>query len=221
MKLYKKTLIICAILFLFATAMSIFFNCYYYIDWVKFDWFVFDDSTWVPFIINWSVGIACSTALVLVTTFIQFKTEQINRANKILSYIGEILFRNSFYYAIIKRIELNVDTVDSVISSRNNWEKVVTVYMKKICTELNELEMLKCSMPISILAKQAENFFVRECNISNLPYEQQSLILKSEFHKTEQEFIKIANSFISLKIKTKNYEKIKKCLNSHSNQTTT
>ena len=60
MKVYKTTLVISVIIFFLLVMISTVLN-----------FFNVSDRNWITFFINWSVGIGCSTVVVIVTTLIQ------------------------------------------------------------------------------------------------------------------------------------------------------
>lgn len=81
MKIYKITLYTAALIFSILAILSILLNFW-------------NENAWVSFTIDWCVGITCSAAVVVVTTFIQFKMEQRKTINELGSAIRMLLFQN-------------------------------------------------------------------------------------------------------------------------------
>ena len=86
MKVFKTTLIISVIIFFLLAIISILLN-----------FFNSSDRYWISFFINWSVGISCSTVVVIVTTLIQYRIEQDRLINKCADCLRGLFYQNSFF----------------------------------------------------------------------------------------------------------------------------
>ena len=123
MKLYKNTLIISAIVFVFL----IFLSCI-------FEFTCISDLKVISFLNNYFIGAACSIVVVIITTFIQFKYEQRKALKSVLSDVQFFFFH---YLLVIMALDPNEKTTDK------QWEYYYgEVYnsVRKISSELSNIE---------------------------------------------------------------------------------
>lgn len=81
MKLYKNTLVVSIILFVFLVALSVIFELTY-----------ISESKIASFLEDYLIGIACSIIVVVITTLLQFKYEQKKALNSLISEIQLFFF---------------------------------------------------------------------------------------------------------------------------------
>ena len=90
MKLYKITLNISSIIFIILATLSIVLTI------------LENNNAWYNLIINYTVGITCSILVVIITTWIQFKIEQIKLLNIVLNRANILFIKlNEIYNALL------------------------------------------------------------------------------------------------------------------------
>lgn len=123
MKLYKKTLIISIIVFLFCVLLSFVFGLTCIANYKI-----------IQIITDYLIGIACSVIVVIITTFLQFKFEQRKILNSILADIH-------FFFFHCLLIAMSLDPNEE--TSSNFWEYYYDeIYKeaKKLSSELLDIE---------------------------------------------------------------------------------
>ena len=132
MKVYKTTLIISVSIFLFLAITSTVLN-----------FFNLPNRNWISFCINWSVGIGCSTVVVIVTTLIQYRIEQDRLLYKCADCLRALFFHNallgSTFNDNLSRNEHNAKNLDKI---ENNWRKSIEEDNKKLSEYLSQLEFI-------------------------------------------------------------------------------
>lgn len=135
MKVYKTTLIISVIIFLLLAITSTILN-----------FFNLPNRNWISFFINWSVGIGCSTVVVIVTTLIQYRIEQDRLINKCADCLRGLFFHNSLFGSTFNgdfsRNEFNAKNLDKI---EDNWRKSIEEDNGKLLEYLNQLEFISKS----------------------------------------------------------------------------
>ena len=122
MKVYKTTLIISVIIFLLLAITSTVLN-----------FFNLPNRNWISFYINWSVGIGCSTVVVIVTTLIQYKIEQDRLLNKCADCLRVLFFHNSFFGSTFNDDCIRNDYTANVLDKiENNWRKSIETDNEKL-----------------------------------------------------------------------------------------
>ena len=133
MKLYKKTLKLCACFFGGCLILSILFE---FTCLRKIKLFLFAK--------DYMIGIACSIIVVLITTYLQFKFEQRKTLNSILTNIQFFYFR---YLLVVMSLDSKEQTPAKL------WEHYYDSLqedIKKITRELNEIEWFSKNKEMTI-----------------------------------------------------------------------
>jgi len=192
MKVFKTTLIISVIIFFLLAIISIFLN-----------FFNSSDRYWISFFINWSVGIGCSTVVVIVTTLIQYRIEQDRLINKCADCLRGLFFHNSFFGSLFNDDCIRNDYTANVLDKiENNWRKSIETDNEKLIEYLNQLEFISKSnqkvllglsktsnlLQISIIAKE-------DCS-----HEKIEEILKREYGKITSDIISMSEKLLKFKI---------------------
>ena len=110
------------------------------------NFFNLPNRNWISFFINWSVGIGCSTVVVIVTTLIQYRIEQDRLINKCADCLRGLFFHNSLFGSTFNgdfsRNEFNAKNLDKI---EDNWRKSIEEDNGKLLEYLNQLEFISKS----------------------------------------------------------------------------
>lgn len=192
MKVFKTTLIISVIIFFLLAIISIVLN-----------FFNSSDRYWISFFINWSVGIGCSTVVVIVTTLIQYRIEQDRLINKCADCLRGLFFHNSFFGSLFNDDCIRNDYTANVLDKiENNWRKSIETDNEKLIEYLNQLEFISksnqkvllelsktsCLLQISFIAKE-------DCS-----HEKIEEILKREYEKITSDIILMSEKLLKFRI---------------------
>jgi len=192
MKVFKTTLIISVIIFFLLAIISIFLN-----------FFNSSDRYWFSFFINWSVGIGCSTVVVIVTTLIQYRIEQDRLINKCADCLRGLFFHNSFFGSLFNddciRNDYTVNVLDKI---ENNWRKSIETDNEKLIEYLNQLEFIsksnqKVLLGLSKTSNLLQISFIAKEDCSHEKIEE---ILKREYGKITSDIISMSEKLLKFKI---------------------
>ena len=199
LKIYKLTLYVSTIILVSLTALSIVLNIWS------------ECNQWIVFVVNWCVGIACSIAVVVITTFIQFKVEQGKIINEIASAVRTMLFHNDLYGGIfVNDVERNADTVKELNKFEAKWRNAFK-------EDVNQLRSLQTELDFLFKKKQNWNLLrsiltlrIAQFDNSGEDYEKEAESLKKEFLQVKGKIIDLAEIIISFKINKYTKEEIEK-----------
>lgn len=187
MKVYKITLYVSIVLFFVFAILSIILNCLNYNGWISFS-------------INWCVGIACSLAVVIITTLVQFKVEQERAINKLASILEVMFFHNAFSGGVFSiNIVRNKETVKDLDIMENNWRISLEEDNRKLYLVLADLEFFFDNKTFLNLFKLCNAFSISTFDKTENDYEREARLLKNEYQKTTEKIIKMAEMVIKLK----------------------
>ena len=128
MKVYKITLWVSIIIFIVFLVLSITLN-------------IFVAHPAVFLIVDWCVGIGCSTLVVIITTLIQFMVEQ----KKIINKLGYII-RQILHLYILKEdfftedIDEKIETIKYLKKIKNDWYEEINYKIDEVCNYCKELQ---------------------------------------------------------------------------------
>ena len=125
MKLYKNTLIISIFVLIICVLLSVYFEFY-----------TEERTQLISFSINYSVGIACSVVVVIITTYLQFKFEQ----RKILSSVLSEL-RFIFFHSWMVAMSLNSDEETPKTLWKYHYDEIYDV-IKKTSSGISQIEWI-------------------------------------------------------------------------------
>lgn len=192
MKVFKTTLIISVIIFFLLAIISIFLN-----------FFNSSDRYWISFFINWSVGIGCSTVVVIVTTLIQYRIEQDRLINKCADCLRGLFFHNSFFGSLFNDDCIRNDYTANVLDKiENNWRKSIETDNEKLIEYLNQLEFIsksnqKVLLELSKTSNHLQISFIAKEDCSHEKIEE---ILKRECGKITSDIISMSEKLLKFKI---------------------
>ena len=192
MKVFKTTLIISVIIFFLLAIISIFLN-----------FFNSSDRYWISFFINWSVGIGCSTVVVIVTTLIQYRIEQDRLINKCADCLRGLFFHNSFFGSLFNDDCIRNDYTANVLDKiENNWRKSIETDNEKLIEYLNQLEFIsksnqKVLLELSKTSNLLQISFIAKEDCSHEKIEE---ILKREYGKITSDIISMSEKLLKFKI---------------------
>jgi len=192
MKVFKTTLIISVIIFFLLAIISIFLN-----------FFNSSDRYWFSFFINWSVGIGCSTVVVIVTTLIQYRIEQDRLINKCADCLRGLFFHNSFFGSLFNDDCIRNDYTANVLDKiENNWRKSIETDNEKLIEYLNQLEFIsksnqKVLLGLSKTSNLLQISFIAKEDCSHEKIEE---ILKREYGKITSDIISMSEKLLKFKI---------------------
>ena len=192
MKVFKTTLIISVIIFFLLAIISIFLN-----------FFNSSDRYWISFFINWSVGIGCSTVVVIVTTLIQYRIEQDRLINKCADCLRGLFFHNSFFGSLFNDDCIRNDYTANVLDKiENNWRKSIETDNEKLIEYLNQLEFIsksnqKVLLGLSKTSNLLQISFIAKEDCSHEKIEE---ILKREYGKITSDIISMSEKLLKFKI---------------------
>ena len=192
MKVFKTTLIISVIIFFLLAIISIFLN-----------FFNSSDRYWISFFINWSVGIGCSTVVVIVTTLIQYKIEQDRLLNKCADCLRVLFFHNSFFGSTFNDDCIRNDYTANVLDKiENNWRKSIETDNEKLMEYLNQLEFISKSNQKVLLELSKTSYFLQISFIAkeDCSHEKIEDILKREYEKITSDIISMSDKLLKFKI---------------------
>ena len=181
MKIYKITLYVSFVIFIFFALLSvglIFLN----------------DNKWVTFVIDWCVGIACSIAVVFITTMIQFKVEQKKAIRKLGSSIQRLLFFNDLkgdIFALSNESEIPKRHIESF---EQEWKNKINEKIKAIWESSSELTFLFRQKGYKTYLSIIKQTF----SISSLFYDKESI--KEIYFSIQEPIYKLAKLVLELKI---------------------
>ena len=192
MKVFKTTLIISVIIFFLLAIISILLN-----------FFNSSDRYWISFFINWSVGIGCSTVVVIVTTLIQYRIEQDRLINKCVDCLRGLFFHNSFFGSLFNDDCIRNDYTANVLDKiENNWRKSIETDNEKLIEYLNQLEFIsksnqKVLLELSKTSNLLQISFIAKEDCSHEKIEE---ILKREYGKITSDIISMSEKLLKFKI---------------------
>ena len=192
MKVFKTTLIISVIIFFLLAIISIFLN-----------FFNSSDRYWISFFINWSVGIGCSTVVVIVTTLIQYRIEQDRLINKCADCLRGLFFHNSFFGSLFNDDCIRNDYTANVLDKiENNWRKSIETDNEKLMEYLNQLEFISKSNQKVLLELSKTSYFLQISFIAkeDCSHEKIEEILKREYEKITSDIISMSEKLLKFKI---------------------
>ena len=192
MKVFKTTLIISVIIFFLLAIISIFLN-----------FFNSSDRYWISFFINWSVGIGCSTVVVIVTTLIQYRIEQDRLINKCADCLRGLFFLNSFFGSLFNDDCIRNDYTANVLDKiENNWRKSIETDNEKLMEYLNQLEFISKSNQKVLLELSKTSYFLQISFIAKeyCSHEKIEDILKREYEKITSDIISMSEKLLKFKI---------------------
>lgn len=192
MKVFKTTLIISVIIFFLLAIISIFLN-----------FFNSSDRYWIFFFINWSVGIGCSTVVVIVTTLIQYRIEQDRLINKCADCLRGLFFHNSFFGSLFNDDCIRNDYTANVLDKiENNWRKSIETDNEKLMEYLNQLEFISKSNQKVLLELSKTSYFLQISFIAkeDCSHEKIEDILKREYEKITSDIISMSEKLLKFKI---------------------
>lgn len=192
MKVFKTTLIISVIIFFLLAIISIFLN-----------FFNSSDRYWISFFINWSVGIGCSTVVVIVTTLIQYRIEQDRLINKCADCLRGLFFHNSFFGSLFNDDCIRNDYTANVLDKiENNWRKSIETDNEKLMEYLNQLEFISKSNQKVLLELSKTSYFLQISFIAkeDCSHEKIEDILKREYEKITSDIISMSEKLLKFKI---------------------
>lgn len=192
MKVFKTTLIISVIIFFLLAIISIFLN-----------FFNSSDRYWISFFINWSVGIGCSTVVVIVTTLIQYRIEQDRLINKCADCLRGLFFHNSSFGSLFNDDCIRNDYTANVLDKiENNWRKSIETDNEKLIEYLNQLEFISKSNQKVLLELSKTSYFLQISFIAkeDCSHEKIEEILKREYEKITSDIISMSEKLIKFKI---------------------
>ena len=192
MKVFKRTLIISVIIFFLLAIISILLN-------------FFNSSAryWISFFINWSVGIGCSTVVVIVTTLIQYRIEQDRLINKCADCLRGLFFHNSFFGSLFNDDCIRNDYTANVLDKiENNWRKSIETDNEKLMEYLNQLEFISKSNQKVLLELSKTSYFLQISFIAkeDCSHEKIEDILKREYEKITSDIISMSEKLLKFKI---------------------
>ena len=192
MKVYKTTIIISVSIFLFLAITSTVLN-----------FFNLPNRNWISFFINWSVGIGCSTVVVIVTTLIQYRIEQDRLINKCADCLRGLFFHNSFFGSLFNddciRNDYTVNVLDKI---ENNWRKSIEEDNGKLLEYLNQLEFLSKSNRkfLATILKTSYQLQISSIAKEDCSNERIEEILKREYEKITSDIISMSEKLLKFKI---------------------
>ena len=192
MKVFKRTLIISVIIFFLLAIISILLN-----------FFNSSDRYWISFFINWSVGIGCSTVVVIVTTLIQYRIEQDRLINKCADCLRGLFFHNSFFGSLFNDDCIRNDYTANVLDKiENNWRKSIETDNEKLMEYLNQLEFISKSNQKVLLELSKTSYFLQISFIAkeDCSHEKIEDILKREYEKITSDIISMSEKLLKFKI---------------------
>ena len=192
MKVYKTTLIISVSIFLFLAITSTVLN-----------FFNLPNRNWISFFINWSVGIGCSTVVVIVTTLIQYRIEQDRLINKCADCLRGLFFHNSFFGSLFNDDCIRNDYTANVLDKiENNWRKSIEEDNGKLLEYLNQLEFISKSNQkvLSEILKISYRLQISSIEKEDCSNERIEEILKREYEKITSDIISMSEKLLKFKI---------------------
>ena len=192
MKVFKRTLIISVIIFFLLAIISILLN-----------FFNSSDRYWISFFINWSVGIGCSTVVVIVTTLIQYRIEQDRLINKCADCLRGLFFHNSFFGSLFNDDCIRNDYTANVLDKiENNWRKSIETDNEKLIEYLNQLEFISKSNQKVLLELSKTSYLLQISFIAkeDCSHEKIEEILKREYGKITSDIISMSEKLLKFKI---------------------
>jgi hypothetical protein len=205
MKVYKTTLIISVIIFLLLAITSTVLN-----------FFNLPNRNWISFYINWSVGIGCSTVVVIVTTLIQYKIEQDRLLNKCADCLRVLFFHNSFFGSLFNDDCIRNDYTANVLDKiENNWRKSIETDNEKLIEYLNQLEFISKSNQkvLSEILKISYRLQISSIAKEECSNERIEEILKREYEKITGDIILMSEKLLKFKISKFNKDELTKFIN--------
>lgn len=205
MKVYKTTLIISVIIFLLLAITSTVLN-----------FFNLPNRNWISFYINWSVGIGCSTVVVIVTTLIQYKIEQDRLLNKCADCLRVLFFHNSFFGSTFNDDCIRNDYTANVLDKiENNWRKSIETDNEKLIEYLNQLEFISKSNQkvLSEILKISYRLQISSIAKEECSNERIEEILKREYEKITGDIILMSEKLLKFKISKFNKDELTKFIN--------
>jgi hypothetical protein len=205
MKVYKTTLIISVIIFLLLAITSTVLN-----------FFNLPNRNWISFYINWSVGIGCSTVVVIVTTLIQYKIEQDRLLNKCADCLRVLFFHNSFFGSLFNDDCIRNDYTANVLDKiENNWRKSIETDNEKLMEYLNQLEFISKSNQniLAAISKTSYQLQISSIAKEGCSNERIEEILKREYEKITGDIILMSEKLLKFKISKFNKDELTKFIN--------
>ena len=198
MKVYKVTFYVSLAIFLVFAILSVIFNfCI--------------SNCWSSFVANWFVGIACSAAIVVVTTLIQFKIEQRKAINKLVLIAESLIFHNQLFGGIfVSDVPRNANTIKELDRLESNWRKSLDEDMKKARSVLMDFEFFIKKQALLKMLKLSNLFVISQFDKSEKNYEIEAKLLENEYHKVTNIIVEFAETVVSLKVKSYGKEEIEK-----------
>jgi hypothetical protein len=128
-----------------------------------------NDNAWYDLIINYTIGIACSILVVIITTCVQYKIEQTKLLNVVLNKTSVLFTKLNTLYGTISLTEITTANELSKLSelcfeiaracadlefySREEKKKIsrIFVYSMEIKTKIDEKQLAYTSVLLKIL----------------------------------------------------------------------
>ena len=205
MKLYKKTLIVCSIIFLCCTLLSTLFllPC-------------FSRLEIIIFLRDYMVGVACSIIVVLVTTYLQFRFEQSKTLASVLSGLRFFFFD---YLCIAMALDPNEQIPKKLW---NYYYEKMEKQVKELTTELLRIEWFS-KKKTKLAMEIQKQFLTLRIDLSRTQKREKDEILKeivgaSLIEEIKNSSLLLAQDDVYTHIREeiiKDYEKAEKCLSEY------
>lgn len=202
MKVYKITLYVSLIVFFILTAISVILNFY-------------KDNDWVGFAINWCVGITCSIAVVIITTFIQFKVEQRKSIRKLILITYTLIYDNALFDSIFTNaVVRDSKTKTELDEFQRTWHNLIEKDMNEIRYVFSELEFFFKNLNFLKVLKISNSFTLSKyIKNENEPKE-----IESEYHRTTKALVDFADTITSFRVDCYGKDAIKEYVKEYRNK---
>lgn len=197
MKVYKITLYTSLIVFSILTVLSVVLNFW-------------NDNVWFSFINDWCVGIACSVIVVVITTFIQFKTEQKKSINELASAVRMMLFQNLLggdAFGKDAKKEMSARQIDSL---RQIWKKELEESAENIS---------KICFGLEFFFKKKEMFLIRKNSLFIQVEVVKDEPIEDIYIRSQENIYEIAEAVLALRFADYNREEIEKYVKEYREKT--
>ena len=171
--------------------------------WYKFNVFNVSDRNWITFFINWSVGIGCSTVVVIVTTLIQYRIEQDRLLNKCADCLRVLFFHNSFFGSTFNGNFIRNDyTANDLDKIENNWRESIEKDNRKLIEYLRQLQFISKSKQKVLQEISKTSYLLQISSIAkeDCSHERIEEILKREYKKITGDIISMSEKLLKFNI---------------------
>ena len=125
MKLYKNTLVVSCVCFAVLFPLSILFQS------------ASSTNDWFALASNFAVGISCSIFVVLITTFLQYKTEQTRAMQSLFNQIYRLKYHYEICKSFVSSYQNSRDNINhDLIANKLDEIKNTTLDISKSCCEV-------------------------------------------------------------------------------------